>query len=449
MRRALEIGPGSRCTLPARRRGLTPASAYDEKRNIMRIAFTITELDVGGAERCFTNLAVGLDRRRFEPSVYCLAPPPRDDQLVRQLQEAGVPVYFLGAKHAWQLPAIRKRLERLLAQQQPLIVQSFLFHADVVSALAARAIPQARILFGVRVEDPSWWRRRVELALMRRVHGVVCVSNQIAAGLRASHIPDEALTVIPNGIDLDRFDAASGQDAGVLSRESGARSSGADTNPSDYRLPATDYRLPATGYRHTASAHSSAATEPPSDHLTDLQGRRVMLFVGRLHPQKGLDWFLRQCPGLFRTLPDHDLVIVGDGPQRRSLESLAASLGIAGRVHFLGRRDDVAQLMRRSEMLVLPSRWEGMPNVVLEAMAARLPVVCSRVSGASELLGENFEPQSFAFGNAVAVLERIARLAGDTDLRTVLGGENRRRAESQFSLRVMICRYAALYESLV
>lgn len=413
----------------------------------MRIAFTITELDVGGAERCFANLAVGLDRQRFEPSVYCLALPPRDDRLVRQLQDAAVPVHFLGARHAWQFLAIRKRLERLLAQQQPSIVQSFLFHANVVSALAARAIPQAHVLFGVRVEDPSWWRSRIERTLMRRVHGVVCVSNEIAAGLRAAHIPDDKLTVIPNGIDLDRFDAAVGQERGVRSPEAIVRSpeSGVcrpkeDTNPSDYRLRASGIRHPAFSSGETAALHVNSP---------GLQGRRVMLFVGRLHSQKGLDWFLQQCPGLFRTLPDHDLVIVGDGPQRKSLESLAASLGIGSRVHFLGRRDDVAQLMRRSEMLVLPSRWEGMPNVVLEAMAARLPVVCSRVSGASELLGENFEPQSFVFGDAANAAERITRLALDADLRLSLGRENRLRAESQFSLRVMISRYAALYGSLV
>ena len=407
----------------------------DSARHLMRIAFTITELDVGGAERCFANLAAGLDRQRFDPFVCCLAPPPRDDQLVRQLQEANVPVHFLGARHAWQFPLIRMRLERLLAQQQPTIVQSFLFHADALSALSARVIPQARIVFGVRVEDPSWWRRRVELALMRRIHGVVCVSDQIAAGLRAAHIPDRVLTVIPNGIDLDRFDA-------VASLESGVGSPAAGQRPSDCRLP-------SSGIRHPASASSPSVAGHRHANSPELPGRRVMLFVGRLHPQKGLDWFLQQCPALFRTLPDHDLVIVGDGPQRKSLESLAASLGIGCRVRFLGRRDDVAQLMRRSELLVLPSRWEGMPNVVLEAMAARLPVVCSRVSGASELLGENFESQSFAFGDAATVAERIARIACDADLRTFLGRENRLRAESRFSLRVMISRYAALYESLV
>src|SRR5439155_4746020 len=98
-------------------------------------------------------------------------------------------------------------------------------------------------------------------------------------------------------------------------------------------------------------------------------GRRVMLFVGRLDRQKGLDLFFQELPAIFRELPDHDLLLIGNGPQAAALQHCARRLRVQDRVHFGGWRNDVPSIMAAADLLVLPSRWEGMPNVVLEAMA--------------------------------------------------------------------------------
>ena len=126
----------------------------------IRIALVITELEVGGAERCLANLACGLDRTRFEPVVYCLAPrplPPRD-ALVTQLGEAGVPVRFLGFSSKWQLPMAVRSAGRTLARQAPHVIQSMLFHANIVARLAKRRLPDSGLSLGIRVADPSRWR---------------------------------------------------------------------------------------------------------------------------------------------------------------------------------------------------------------------------------------------------------------------------------------------------
>jgi glycosyltransferase involved in cell wall biosynthesis len=174
-----------------------------------------------------------------------------------------------------------------------------------------------------------------------------------------------------------------------------------------------------------------------------------MLFIGRLHHQKGLDWLLSLAPRLFQALERYDLLLVGDGPQRTRLEQLANHLGIHHRVHFAGQRDDASSILAASSILLLPSRWEGMPNVVLEAMAAAKPIVATRVAGVSQLLGPSFQQQSADCGDVDGFAERVIHVLQDEAEADRLGRRNRARAAERFSLNAMVQAYAQLYESLV
>jgi starch synthase (maltosyl-transferring) len=174
-------------------------------------------------------------------------------------------------------------------------------------------------------------------------------------------------------------------------------------------------------------------------------GRRVILFVGRLDTQKGVDWLLQRLPATLAELPSHDLLVVGSGPQRRQLAKRAQSLGIRQRVHFAGWCGNVENLLQASDLLVLPSRWEGMPNVVLEAMAGGLPVVATHVEGVGELLGEDHGGQLVAPGDAAAFARQIVQFCHDRRVAVQIGERNRRIAAEQFSLQRMIDRYQDLY----
>ena len=156
--------------------------------------------------------------------------------------------------------------------------------------------------------------------------------SQAVADFSAARLglPAEKLVVIPNGIDLDKYPAR---------------------QPADLR------------------AFGIAA------------GRRAVTFVGRLEPQKGVEWLIETAPLWLAKLPDCDLLLVGEGPLRASLEAAARAAGIADRVHFAGWRADVPEILAASDLLVLPSVWEGMPNVVLEAMASRPTGGCLRRRG--------------------------------------------------------------------
>ncbi len=366
----------------------------------LSLALVITELEVGGAEQALVNLATGLSRERFSPVVYALQPSPKNDRLVRRLEEAEIPVHFLNVRSYWQFFSAVSRLAALFRQQQPRVVQSFLFHANVVATQAARKAKVPRMVTGIRVADPSFLRQRVEWWLTPKVDKIVCVSQGVADYCaNQCRFPAEKLVVIPNGVDLSRFE---------------------NVQPAD---------LCALGLS---------------------AGRRAILYVGRLERQKGLDNLSTTVlPRVFRELPQHDLLLVGDGPQQATLQTLLEKQGLRNRVHFLGWRDDVPRILAASDVLVLPSRWEGMPNVVLEAMAAGKPVVATQAEGVTELLGDLAEPQSCPAGDAAGFAERIIRLARDRELAGELGAQNRRRAAAEFSLAAMISRYAALYESLL
>ena len=365
-----------------------------------RVALAITDLDPGGAEKALVELATRLDRTRFEPVVYCLSPLPPADvaSCVPPLRQAGVEVHDLGVRSSRDLPRAMARWKALLQRQKPLLLQTFLFHANLAGRWAARRAGVRRVISGIRVAEPRQWHRWADRLTSRLVDRYVCVSHAVARfSWQQAGLPQEKLVVIPNGIDLAKYPAA------AASR----------------RLPAG---LPL--------------------------GRRLVVCVGRLDRQKGLDWLLRTAPQWLGQLPDCDLVLVGKGPDQSRLQELACRLGIAGRVCFAGWRADVPEILAASDLLVLPSRWEGMPNVVLEAMASRRPVLATSVEGVLELLGEEDEAQTVSWGDSQGLVAKLVRLLSDRQLAEELGEKNRRRAEQEFSIDSVVAAYQALWSGL-
>jgi glycosyltransferase involved in cell wall biosynthesis len=140
--------------------------------------------------------------------------------------------------------------------------------------------------------------------------------------------------------------------------------------------------------------------------------------------------------------------LVGSGRERESLELHAARLCLDRDVHFVGFRDDVPQILAASDAVVLASRWEGMPNVVLEAMASGKPVVATDVEGVDELLGPAAEAQMTPTNDPEGFADKVVAIIRNAQLATRLGAENRLRAQQQFSLESMAAAYHDLYVSL-
>jgi glycosyltransferase involved in cell wall biosynthesis len=177
--------------------------------------------------------------------------------------------------------------------------------------------------------------------------------------------------------------------------------------------------------------------------------RRMILFIGRLEHDKRPHWLLERMPEIARRLPQHDLVVVGQGPLASDLRRAATRLGVADRVHFVGWRPDVPRLLAAADLLVLTSTSEGMSNAILEAMASARPVVATDVHGALELLGDDHGGQLVATNAPAAFVDAVAGVAGDADLVHQLGERNRDRIRREYSFERTVASYATLYNELL
>lgn len=298
----------------------------------LRVAFCITELDPGGAEKALVEIVSQLDRSQTEPRVYCLGP---ETELSRQLVEMGIETLCFGARRATEI-GVLFRLIREFREFRPGVVQTFLFHANILGRIAAWWAKIPRIFSGLRVaERQKRWHMWLDRSTQCFVTMNVCVSegvrkHAIEAGLR----PDK-LCVIPNGINASKY---------------------ADAVPADLR------------------------------QLGIPRGARTVVTVGRLTRQKGHDWLLHAVAPLFSD-PNLHLLIVGEGEERNAILQLARDLKIEERVHLPGWRAEIAEILKACDLFVLPSRWEGMSNALLEAIASGLPCVATDVEGVRDLMG--------------------------------------------------------------
>ena len=355
------------------------------------IALVITDLDVGGAERALVELATRLDRRRWQPSVVCLGPA---GEFGETLGSHDIPVAFLALDRRSPIKAV-VRVARALQAIEPELVQSFLFHANIATKLAGRP----RVVGGIRVaERRNRWHLGMERITQRLSCGSICVSEGVRRhAVETGHLDPNRLVVIPNGIDPSRFDGI---------------------------------------------APAIPIGTIPADH-------RVMLFVGRLEPQKGVATLLDAFAQVAPDRPGWSLAIVGDGPARASLHARSESSPILrDRVCWLGRRRDVPALMAASEIVVLPSLWEGMPNVVLEAMAASKAVIGTRVEGTEDLVVADGPERTgwLADPGDVRSLVDVLRIAtSDSEDRRTLGARGRDRVERRFSLDRVVAAYETVW----
>jgi glycosyltransferase involved in cell wall biosynthesis len=360
-----------------------------------RIAFCITELDPGGAERALVQIVTRLDRRHGTPRVYCLA---GRGELADVLEAAGIEVECLNARSKWDVGVVG-RLAASLREFRPDLLQTFLFHANMVGRLAARRAGVPVVVSGVRVsEHDARWRMRLDRWTNRLVTHNVCVSTAIADAYRELGIPQEKLSVIPNGVDVAAFESAAAADL------------------SEFGIPA---------------------------------GSRTLLAIGRLHPQKGFDLLINAAGPILEAHPDVHLLIVGEGPQRAALEQRIAASQHAVRIHLPGRQVDTAGLLRAGTLFVLSSRWEGMPNVLLEALAAGVPVVATDVEGVRDVVEDGVSGVIVQRESVAELSTAIGRVLADPDLAARLATAGQQRVRSDFTWQRFAEQYTQLWSRLL
>ena len=360
----------------------------------MDVLQLLPELDPGGAERVVLALARRLPRDRFRVSVAAL---DGRGSLSEAFRDAGCDVHDLGSRKRRPMQAAGP-LRRLIERTRPTVLHSHLFRAHLAARLAGAARRTPVTVATEHQADPRRWAVRLARWATRRATRVTAVSDAVRRHLVRHGFPPDRVCAIPNGIDPEPFDRA---------------------DP----LPRSELGLP--------------------------DDAQVALFVGRLTRQKGVDVLLRALSALAADLPRLHVLIAGDGPDRATLQQLATRLNVADRVRFLGRRDDVPRLMATADAAVLPSRWEGLSLVLLEAMAARLPVVAAAVEGHSEVIEDGATGLLVPPEEPAALGGALRRAVTDAPLGARLGAAARRMVEDGYTSAGMSARYATLYDALV
>ncbi|MCA1587078.1 MAG: glycosyltransferase family 4 protein, partial [Acidobacteria bacterium] len=184
-------------------------------------------------------------------------------------------------------------------------------------------------------------------------------------------------------------------------------------------------------------------------HAAERSERPAAILVARLIQLKRVDCFLRALAQARLSNPALCGIVVGDGPERSALENLARELSLLpDHVTFLGARRDVPQLLARADMLVSSSDDEGCPNVILEAMAARLPVVSTPAGDARTIVQDDVTGYRVPFADVDAMAGRILGLAESPSLRRALGEAGRRYIEQSFSFAGLADRLLAIYRAV-
>ncbi len=358
----------------------------------VRLLLVTDSLEVGGAERHVVDLALTLHQKGYEVTVACSV----SGSLARSLEEAGVPVRPLLDRKVKRRVSLgyTRELRRLVREARFDLVHAHVYASAAAAALASLGTGVPLVL---TEHTEALWQGRGARSVSRyvywRARRVITVSSAIRRRLiERDGVHPSLITVVPNAVTT----AA--------------------------RTPASPPELPA-GLR-----------EGP-----------LVGVVARLQPEKGLVHFLKAAARVAPSVPEACFVVVGDGPLRGELGALTERLGLRERVHFLGFRPDAREIAALMEVLVVPSLTEGAPLVVLEAMAAGVPVVASAVGGIPHQIQHETEGLLVPPGDPDALGDALLGLLRDPAYTRSLGEAGRRRAHSEFGYETMVRRIEGVY----
>ena len=364
------------------------ASAPSIRRAPVPIAIVVSTFDPGGTERQMSELICRLDQQRFKVHPVCF----RRQGVWLPGVEGSVGIVTEFPLRSFRHPSVAGlgvRFARWCRAHQIALVQTCDIYANIF-ALPAAALARVPVRIGSRrgIVNPAGTPGLLALQRLAYLfaHRVVANSGAAADCLRAEGLPGGKIRAIANGIDLEMFQAA-----------------------------------------------------PRRDRL------RVITTVANLRNGKGHETLLRAFARVIRRVPDVRLHLIGDGERRRALEELAVDLGIAAHVEFFGHRHDVPACLAESDIFAFPSFMEASPNSVIEAMAARLPVVATHVGGIPEIIEDGRNGLLVPPRNDEALAAALLRVIDTPAHAAALADAARQTIERRYSYERMVKEFETLY----
>lgn len=355
-----------------------------------------------GAERWILALIRHVDLSRFDMQVAAFRDDPSlEVPLCTEAARLGFKAHIFEVTGRFNLSAVSK-LREFIKKKGIHILHTHAYKQDIIGLLATRGT-RCKV-----ISTPHGWSREPDFKLWcyemlnRAVFpffdAVVPLSEDLYHPLKRFPGMKNRLHLIRNGVDISEIDAVT------------------EVSPEIHRLRAS--------------------------------GTFIIGYIGQLIHRKGLDVLLKAVGKLEDSLNWY-LLIVGEGDLKNSLKDLARKLGISDRIHFLGFRKDRLALLKGFDVFVLPSRLEGIPRCLMEAMAANVPVIASDIPGCNDLIIDQETGILFPANDAQALAEKIEEIAANKTFRDTFSRVARGYVEQRFSGTRMADSYSHLYHLMV
>jgi len=372
----------------------------------IRLLEFLTNFKIGGTERQVVNLARGLDRERFDLHVGCL---DRSGDFLKDVEGNRIPLSEYRINSLCNHTTVREqwKFAGYLRRKRIQIVHSYGFYSNVFSVPPACLARVPVVIASIRDTGDHLTpkQRRVQKVVCALADHILANSNAVRDRLVEEGYRPGKIGVVRNGI--------------IVPAQSGDRIQG---------LFRRELGLP--------------------------ENARLIAVVSRLNPLKGIEYFLEAAALLAARFKDVFFPIVGDCDgidpvYKAALKDQVSRLGLGRRVFFTGFRLDIGSILSDVLISVLPSLSEGLPNVLLESMAAGIPVVATKVGGNLEAVEEGVTGLLVPPRDPAALADAVGTLLGNPDLAARFGASGRRRVEVHFSLDRMVQDTQGLYLELL
>jgi len=361
----------------------------------IRVMLAITDLSIGGIELVNLNLAKYLDKSKFAVTLVCWR---GEGRLVDKLKEMDFNLEVFGLP-AWAFIVIFIRFLLEIKRKKIDILHG---NPGSYARLAGKLMNAPVIISSFH----SQWQLGFGKALLDRIHSkyndhFIAVSKSVREHIKHQQkLRDDNITVIYNGISIE---------------------------PS---------------YRDRNSA--KLRRELGLSLTTPLVG-----FAGRLDYDKGVDILLQASKEILKKNHQVNIIIIGDGVERRNLERLASNLGISSQVHFTGFRDDIPHILSTINIFVAPARRAGFELTLTEAMASGVPIVATKCGAIPEVVADGETGILVPPEDPQAIAEAVIYLLKNPRLRKKMGSAGRKRVKEMFTVERMVAQYEELYERLL
>ena len=364
----------------------------------MKILYVITGLGLGGAEKVVVDLADQMSKQGHQVKIAYL----KGDIVVRP-QNTEIELIYLGLENLINAKFAYLNYRDLILNFKPDVTHSHMVHANIFARLSRKFIPIPKLICSAHSNNEGG---KVRMLAYKYTHFLADVTTNVSQNAsnnfeRLGAVPKNGIITVYNGVDLRNFEKI------------------------------------ATNNNLKKEIGISSYTP-------------IFLSVGRFHEAKDYPNLLTAFSILKKSMifkeKDPRLVIIGDGELRYKIESLILALDLQLNVVLLGRREDIPQLLNTSDFFVLSSKYEGLPTVVIEAMACETFIIATDCGGSAEILGDTGKLVPIQDSDALAkAMESVLKL--DNQVIAENNQRARKRVEDIFSLEKSVNQWLEIYES--